>query len=68
MKKRKKIIQIHSLEGIPLFDSEDEERNFWEIHGLSDKLWDKFYDPNVDKKERILEKKLRQTDRRKKTR
>ena len=68
MKKRKKIMQIHSLEEIPLFDSEDEERGFWESHGLDDKLWDKLYDPTVDKKERILERKLRTTDRRKKTR
>ena len=61
-------MQVYSLEEIPLFNSEDEERNFWEIHGLSDKLWDKLYDSNVDKKERILERKLRPTDRRKKTR
>ena len=67
MKKRKKITQIHSLEEIPLFGSENEEREFWGSHGLDDKLWDKLYDPTVDKKERILERKLRTTDRRKKT-
>lgn len=66
MKKRKKITQINSLNEVPRFKTEDEEREFWNTHGLSDKLWDKLYDPELEKKERKLEKNLRLTDRRKK--
>ena len=66
MKKRKKIIKINSLDRIPRFRTENEERGFWDTHGLSDRLWDKLYNSELEKKERKLEKNLRLTDRRKK--
>jgi hypothetical protein len=31
---------INSLDEIPHFDSEDDERDFWDTHEFSDELWD----------------------------
>lgn len=64
MKRRKKIKTVYSLEKIPLFKSEDEERRFWETHSLSTKLWDDLYDPEVDKEFNKMVKRLKMTDRR----
>ena len=65
MKRKKKIIQINSLDQMPNFKSEDEERKFWETHGLSEDLMDELHDPKLEKKERNLSKNIRMTDRRK---
>jgi hypothetical protein len=43
--KRKTFKIIHSLNEIPAhFESEDEERDFWAEHELSDELWDSLPD------------------------
>lgn len=65
MKRKKKIIQINSLDQMPNFKSEDEERKFWETHGLSEDLMDELHDLELEKKERNLSKRIRMTDRRK---
>ncbi len=64
MKKKKEIKVVNSLSEIPLFKSEDKEREFWETHDLSSKLWDTLHDPEVDKETRSLQKRLKMTDRR----
>ena len=67
-KKRKKtsrVKMIHSLSEIPKFKSEDQERRYWETHGLSDELWDSLYDPKVDEEVNKMVKRLKMTDRRK---
>ena len=64
-KKNEKIKTIHSLSEIPNFKSEDEEREFWETHDLSTKLWDELYDPKVEKEMNKMVKRLKMTDRRK---
>ena len=65
MKRKKKITQINSLDEIPSFKSEDEERRFWETHGLGENLMDELYDPAFEKNEHDLSKRIRMTDRRK---
>ena len=35
---------IHSLDEIPNFESEDEEREWWAEHEMSDELWDSLPD------------------------
>jgi hypothetical protein len=65
MKRKKKITQINSLDEMPNFKSEDEERRFWETHGLSEDLMDELHDVELEKKERDLSKRIRMTDRRK---
>lgn len=66
MKKSRKIKKIDSLNEVPSFKSEDEEWEFWQTHGLSEELMDELYDPDVEKEERELSKRIRLTDRRKK--
>jgi len=40
---------IHSLDEIPThFASEDDERDFWAEHELSDELWDSLPDANEE--------------------
>jgi hypothetical protein len=39
-RRTKKLKVIHSLDEIPDFESEDEEREWWWEHELSDELWD----------------------------
>jgi hypothetical protein len=42
---RKTFKIIHSLDEIPShFDSEDDERDFWAEHELSEELWDSLTD------------------------
>ena len=66
MKKKKKLIVIRALSGIPKkFKSENAERRFWETHDLSSKLWDELYDPKVEEEVNSMVKRLRMTDRRK---
>ena len=68
IKKRKKIARvkiIHSLSEVPKFKNEDQERKYWETHGLSDELWDSLYDPKVEKEMNKMVKRLKMTDRRK---
>ena len=65
-KRRKRIIVIKSVSEIPKkFKSEGAERRFWETHGLSLALCEKFYDPKVNKEFSKIQKRLRMTDRRK---
>lgn len=64
-KKSKKLITVKSLSEVPDFCSEDAERKYWETHDLSIKLWDKLYDPVVEREEKRLMKYLKMTDRRK---
>lgn len=66
MKKSKKIKKINSLAEIPDFKSEDDEWEFWQSHGLSEKLMDELYDPSVEREFNKIQKRLRLTDRRKK--
>ena len=63
-RKNKKLITVKSLSEVPKFRSENSERKFWETHGLSTKLWDELYDPEVDKEAKRMIKRLRTTDRR----
>ena len=65
MKKRKKIITIHSLSDVPRFKSENEERKYWETHDLSYELCEELYNPKINRESRSLQKRLRMTDRRK---
>jgi hypothetical protein len=39
-KKRTKMTIVHNLDEIPSFASEDEEREWWDTHELSDQLYD----------------------------
>ncbi|MBI1859019.1 MAG: hypothetical protein HYR97_07925, partial [Candidatus Melainabacteria bacterium] len=48
-KKKKKIKPINSLSDVPTFNSEEEEREFWETHDLSNELTEKLYNPKVNK-------------------
>ena len=61
MKRPKKIKEVKSLSEIPRFKTEDEERDFWETHSLSDVLWDALYDPKVEKEFDEMVKRLRPT-------
>ena len=58
MRKSKKVKRIYSLDEIPSFKSEDKEWEFWQAHGLSEKLMDELYDPDVEKEERELSKRI----------
>ena len=64
MRGRKKIIEINSLEEIPMFKSENEEREFWETHYFSDDLAQELHDPKAEKEFRKIQKRLKMTDRR----
>jgi hypothetical protein len=39
MKQRQRMTVINSLDEVPDFSSEDDEREFWATHTLSDALW-----------------------------
>ena len=64
MKRKKKIEEISSLDEVPKFKSEDEERKFWETHSLSDGLADILHDPKAEKEFLKIQRNLRLTDRR----
>jgi hypothetical protein len=40
-KKQQRLRIIHSLEEIPVFASEEEERDWWGLHDLSPELYDR---------------------------
>lgn len=68
-KKNKKIKTITKKSDIPMrFKSEDQEREFWETHGLSYKLCEELYDPEATREflELAKKKRIKMTDRRKK--
>lgn len=50
MKRRtvKKIKIIHSFDEIPEFSSEDEERDWWATHDLSEQLYDQLEDARAE--------------------
>lgn len=62
MKRQKKIKIVKSLSEIPRFKTEDEEREYWETHSLSDTLWEVLYDPKVEKEFDEMVKRLRPTN------
>ena len=64
MKKRKKILEINSLNEVPEFNSEDEEREFWETHYLGDDLAEILHDPKSEKEFLKIQRHLKLTDRR----
>ncbi|MBI3590690.1 MAG: hypothetical protein HY094_04840 [Candidatus Melainabacteria bacterium] len=64
-KKSKKLITVKSLSEVPDFHSEDAERRYWETHDISKKLWDRLYDPKIEKEANSMIKRLKMTDRRK---
>ena len=46
------LIPIYSLDEIPAFSSEDEERDWWDTHEFSDELWDSLpheRDPDLER-------------------
>jgi len=47
----KKVSVIHSLDEIPEFSTEDEEREWWATHDLSEQLYDQLEDSQAELEE-----------------
>jgi len=49
--KVKKLTIIHSFDEIPEFSTEDEERDWWATHDLSEQLYDQLEDSRTELEE-----------------